>query len=103
MYTFLSKLTDLNYRLYGLTVIFVPNQGLDVSVEIASKDKDLVKRFEGLVVYWTRQIRTGLQDQDQNTSENLFCPMDEFEFWIYRCEPSIFLSLLAASRQICFR
>lgn len=86
MYNFLLKLTDLNYRLYGLTVIYIPNQGMDVPVETASKDKDFIKRLEAIVVYWTRQIRTGLQDQDQNTSENLFCPIDEYEFWIYRCE-----------------
>lgn len=82
----MAKVTDLHHRLYGITVIYIPQEGLNLTVKAASKDKDLVKRLEGIVVYWTRQIRVGLQDQDQNTPEDLLCPIDEFEFWIYRCK-----------------
>lgn len=82
---FLAKLVDLHYRLLGLTVIYVPQEGQKLSAEVASKDKELVKRLEGIVVYWTRQIRVGLQDQDQTSPQELLCPNDEFEFWKYRC------------------
>lgn len=83
---FLAKLTDLHHKMLGLTVIYIPKEGLDLPVEVASKDKELVKRLEGIVVYWTRQIRVVLQDQDQNTPDDLLCPVDEYEFWIYRCK-----------------
>ncbi|KAI4471763.1 dynein heavy chain [Holotrichia oblita] len=83
---FLAKLTDLHHKMLGLTVIYIPKEGLNLSVEFASKDKELVKRLEGIVVYWTRQIRVVLQDQDQNTPDDLLCPVDEYEFWVYRYE-----------------
>lgn len=83
---FLAKLTDLHHKILGLTVIYVPKEASKLSPEVASKDKDLVKRLEGIVVYWTRQIRLGLQDQDQNTPHELLCPNDEYEFWKYRCK-----------------
>lgn len=86
LHMFLAKLTDLHHKMYGLTVIYVPKEGLGMSAEAASKDKDLVKRLEGIVVYWTRQIRIGLQDQDQNSPHELLCPNDEYEFWKYRCK-----------------
>lgn len=82
---FLAKLTDLHHKMFGLTVIYIPKEGIGMTPEAASKDKDLVKRLEGIVVYWTRQIRIGLQDQDQNAPQELLCPNDEYEFWKYRC------------------
>ncbi|XP_071050357.1 dynein axonemal heavy chain 2 isoform X2 [Onthophagus taurus] len=86
LHMLLAKLTDLYYKLLGLTVIYVPKEGLDIPVEVASKDKELVKRLESIVVYWTRQIRVVIQDQDQNAPDDLLCPNDEYEFWIYRYE-----------------
>lgn len=86
LHMFLAKLTDLHYKMLGLTVIYVPKEGFDLSLDVASKNKDLVKRLEGVVVYWTRQIRVVLQDQDQNTPQDLLQPIDEYEFWIYRCK-----------------
>ncbi|KAK4876213.1 hypothetical protein RN001_012635 [Aquatica leii] len=85
-HNFLVKLTDLHHRLHGLTVIYIPLESRGVPVHIANKDKELIKRLEGIAVYWTRQIRVGLQDQDQNTPEDLLCPIDEYEFWMYRYE-----------------
>ncbi|XP_050498494.1 dynein axonemal heavy chain 2 [Diabrotica virgifera virgifera] len=83
---FLARLTDLHYKLFGLTILYVPQEVLRISLEDANVDKELIKRLEGIVVYWTKQIRVGLQDQDQNTPEDLLCPQDEFEFWKYRYE-----------------
>lgn len=56
----------------------------------AANDKELVKRLEGTVVYWTKQVRVGLQDQDQNAPEELLCLKDEFEFWKYRCKINLY-------------
>lgn len=86
MHLFLAKLTDLHHKMYGLTVIYIPKEGLQLTAEAASKDKDLVKRLESIIVYWTRQVRVGLQDTDQNTPTDLLCPNDEYEFWKYRCK-----------------
>lgn len=82
---FLAKFTDVHSRLLGLTVLYIPREALDLSIEVASADKELIKRLEAIVVYWTKQIRVGLQDQDQNTPDDLLCPTDEYDFWVYRC------------------
>ncbi|XP_053977121.1 dynein axonemal heavy chain 2 [Hylaeus volcanicus] len=83
--TFLCSLTDLAYKMLGLTVIYVPREGDDVSTGVeASADKELVKRLEGVVAYWTTQIRIALSDQEQATPNELLCLEDEHEFWVYR-------------------
>ncbi|XP_023311334.1 dynein heavy chain 2, axonemal [Anoplophora glabripennis] len=86
LHMFLAKITDLHYRLYALTVLYIPRDVSDIPLEVANRDRELIKRLEGLVVYWTKQIRVGLQDQDQNTPEDMLCPKDEYEFWKYRSE-----------------
>ncbi|KAK1122714.1 hypothetical protein K0M31_009158 [Melipona bicolor] len=83
MYAFLCNLTDLTYKMQGLTVIYVPREGSDLTEE-DSLDKELVKRLESVVAYWTTQIRITLSDQDQATPNELLCLKDEYEFWIYR-------------------
>jgi len=40
----------------------------------------------GVVVHWIWQIRGALDDQDQPTSAEILCPIDEYEFWKYRCK-----------------
>lgn len=47
MHTFLANLTDLHYKMQGLTVLYIPQEGLNLNVEEVSKDKELVKRLEG--------------------------------------------------------
>lgn len=81
----------MHYKMLGLTVLYIPREGQHLPVAVASKDKELVKRLEGVVVYWTRQIRVVLQDQDQNSPDDLLCPIDEYEFWIYRCKHFLLL------------
>jgi dynein heavy chain len=51
MHTFLANLTELHYKILGLTVIYIPQEGVDLSVEAASKDKELVKRLEGTILF----------------------------------------------------
>ncbi|CAK9808028.1 Dynein axonemal heavy chain 2 [Anthophora quadrimaculata] len=67
----------------GLTVIYVPREGDNLSEE-ANADKELVKRLEGVVAHWTTQIRIALSDQEQATPNELLCIEDEYDFWIYR-------------------
>jgi dynein heavy chain len=47
MHTFLAYLTDQHYKMLGLTVICIPQEGLNLSVEEASKDMELLRRLEG--------------------------------------------------------
>ncbi|KAJ9574123.1 hypothetical protein L9F63_008537, partial [Diploptera punctata] len=64
--------------------MYIPYEGQDLSPEEASKNGELVKRMEGVVMQWTRQIRVALGDQSQPNIAELLCPIDEYEFWIYR-------------------
>ncbi|XP_053613118.1 dynein axonemal heavy chain 2 isoform X1 [Plodia interpunctella] len=87
IHTFLAKLTDMYYKMLGLTVLYIPREGQHLSFEKASADRELVKRLEGVVVYWTHQIKSCLEDQAFVSSQNeLLCPSDEYDFWIYRHE-----------------
>lgn len=84
MDTFFCNLTDLTYKMLGLTVIYVPREGSNLTEEDCT-DKELVKRMESVVAYWTTQIRIALSDQEQATPNELLCLKDEYDFWIYRC------------------
>ncbi|XP_017886409.1 dynein heavy chain 2, axonemal [Ceratina calcarata] len=84
MDTFLCNLTDLAYKMLGLTVIYVPREGSDLMSDEAKADKELIKRLEVVVAHWTTQIRIALSDQEQATPNELLCLKDEYDFWLYR-------------------
>ncbi|XP_038214645.1 dynein heavy chain 2, axonemal [Zerene cesonia] len=87
LHTFLAKLTDMYYKMLGLTVLYIPREGQDLTFEKASADRELVKRLEGVVVYWTHQIKSCIEDQSSVASQKeLLCPSDEYDFWVYRHE-----------------
>ncbi|XP_050668613.1 dynein axonemal heavy chain 2 [Leptidea sinapis] len=87
IHTFLAKLTDMYYKMLGITVLYIPREGEHLSFEAASVDRELVKRLEGVVVYWTHQIKSCIEDQSSVASQNeLLCPSDEYDFWVYRHE-----------------
>ncbi|XP_033219684.1 dynein heavy chain 2, axonemal [Belonocnema kinseyi] len=68
----------------GLSVLYHPLEGSELSVKDASADKDLGKRLEAVLTFWIRQIKIALSDKEQITSNELLCLNDEFEFWTYR-------------------
>lgn len=85
----MAKLTDMYYKMLGLTILYIPREGQQLTFEMASNDRELVKRLEGVVVYWTHQIKSCLEDHTPVSSKNeLLCPSDEYDFWIYRCKLS---------------
>lgn len=47
MHAFLGNLTDLRHKMLAITVIYVPKEGLNVDVDDAQHDKELIKRLEG--------------------------------------------------------
>ncbi|KAF5399982.1 Dynein heavy chain [Paragonimus heterotremus] len=92
---FMSALTDARWKLENKTVLYMPNENFDTPAEVAAKNKDLVNRFEMIVIHWTRQIKAVLNSQ--NTTDELegTGPLDEIEFWRNRCE-----DLTGISRQL---
>ena len=42
----MATLTDAKYKPYGKTVLYVPNEGYSIPVEIAVRSKDYVQRLE---------------------------------------------------------
>lgn len=96
--TFLCNLTDLTYKMLGLTVIYVPLESREFTVEKGSADKELVKRLEGVVAHWNTQIKIALSDQEQATPHELLCLDDEYDFWTYRCKCLLLRKDVVATR-----
>ena len=46
LHKFLASLTDTRWKLEGKTVLYIPNEGLNMAAEVASKNKELVQRLE---------------------------------------------------------
>ncbi|XP_031626211.1 dynein heavy chain 2, axonemal [Contarinia nasturtii] len=86
VHSFLSHMTSLHYKLSGLTYLYVPSEGLVNDVDKAVEDLELVKRLEMIAEHWIIQLRICLSDSEQVVPYELLCPIDEYEFWIYRCE-----------------
>lgn len=85
LHSFMAHLTDVNSKIGSMVILYVPNEGHQLSVEDAVLDKALVKRYENVIIYWISQIRLCLNDMD-NIVYGLACPADEYDFWVYKCE-----------------
>ncbi|XP_069776188.1 dynein axonemal heavy chain 2 isoform X2 [Narcine bancroftii] len=86
LHKFLASLTDARYKLDGYTVLYIPQESLKLTPEMAAKDKELVKRLETAVVHWTRQIKDVLSAQEAIDTGEILGPLEEIEFWRNRCE-----------------
>jgi dynein heavy chain len=49
MHRFLASLTDTTWKMEGVTVLYIPKEGTDVSIEEAAKNKDLIQRLESKI------------------------------------------------------
>lgn len=67
----------------GQTTLYIPKEDLS-DVEAASKDKDLLQRLESTVIYWTRQIKEVVTNQDSQQSTEANSPLDEYRHWDLR-------------------
>lgn len=85
LHSFMAHLTDINSKIGSMVILYVPNEGHEMTVEVAVLDKQLVKRYENILVYWISQIRLCLSDME-NVQHELACPSDEYDFWVYKCE-----------------
>ena len=90
IHRFLSSYTEHKFKLQSKTVIYIPTENLNLSVEIGSRDKEFVSRLENVMIHWTRQIKDVLHEQDSSqnmaeTSESSQGVLDEISFWKNRC------------------
>lgn len=85
IHMFMSYLTDLHYKMSGMTRLYVPYEANVRSVDECAKDKWLTKRLESIVVFWTQKIRLCLADLEQLIPHEITCPADEYNFWLYKC------------------
>lgn len=83
---FLCVLTDINSKMGSFVILFVPQEGNDLTVDEAILDKGLIKRYENVLIHWISQIRMCLNDMENSTQFELACPLDEHDFWVYKFE-----------------
>ena len=83
---FLSYLTNLNSKMAGMTVLYVPYVVKQMANKNIAHDREFVKNMESIVVFWTNQLRTLLNDKVLVVPHDLVVPEEEYEFWIYRCK-----------------
>ncbi|EDV25795.1 uncharacterized protein TRIADDRAFT_23475 [Trichoplax adhaerens] len=82
---FMASLTDTAHRMDGHTVLYVPDEGLNIDAEAAVKNKELVQRLEASMIHWTRQIKEVLSNQDAVETDENSGPLEEIQFWRSRC------------------
>uniref|UniRef100_A0A182TF21 Uncharacterized protein n=1 Tax=Anopheles melas TaxID=34690 RepID=A0A182TF21_9DIPT len=83
---FMTYLTELHYKLSGITLLYVPREGCDMEVQEVVLNRSTIKRLEAVVIDWTGQIRATLSDTQHFVPDDLVCPSDEYSFWLYRHE-----------------
>lgn len=92
VHSFLAFLTELHYKMCGLTVLYIPREGMGEEAEKASCNLGLLKRLEGVATSWITSIEGCLSDREQLVPNELMCPTDEHDFWVYRCTLNVFQS-----------
>ncbi len=92
LHRFLATLTDIRWRMEGITKLYIPKEGLDIPVEQAAKDKELVQRLESAMVHWCRQLKDVSNSQDASGVDENTGPLEEIEFWKARTQDLIGIS-----------
>ncbi len=52
LHRFLASLTDIRWKMVGKTVLYIPNEGLNLPAEVAAKNKELVQRLESKYILY---------------------------------------------------
>lgn len=81
----MATLTEESATSKGRTQLYIPEEHIS-DVDTAVKDKDLLQRLESTVIYWTRQIKEVVSNQDAQTSQESTSPLDELEHWKNRTQ-----------------
>ncbi|KAG5676022.1 hypothetical protein PVAND_005877 [Polypedilum vanderplanki] len=86
MHSLMALLTDINSKIGSMVILYVPNEGHNMSIERVVCDKPLLKRYENVLNYWISQIQLCINDM-KNINQNILpCPSDEYDFWVYKFE-----------------
>ncbi|XP_047429543.1 dynein axonemal heavy chain 2 [Mugil cephalus] len=88
LHCYLASLTDDMYTKLDKTVLYIPMEALQLSPEVASKDKQLVQRLEIAMIHWTDQIRELLSAQEIVKLRDSCGPLQEIAFW-KRCSAKL--------------
>lgn len=100
LHRFMSALTDTRFKLSFKTVLYIPDEAMDISPSTSSMDKDLVNRLEMIVIHWTRQIKEVLGSQSTMDDDEATGPLEEIEYWKNRCEDLTGISLQLDNKRI---
>ncbi|XP_046389339.1 dynein axonemal heavy chain 2 [Ischnura elegans] len=84
LHEFLGNLTVIHFQKFGLTVLYLPNDGLEKSVEEAINNVDLIKRWESVAIRWFKQIEKVLKENETGFIESLRNPSDLYTIWLKR-------------------
>lgn len=80
LHKFMQYLNESTYAAKGQTYLYIPDEDLS-DIEASAKDKDLLQRLETNVIYWTRQIKDLVSNQDSPTNTAIESPLDEIAYW----------------------
>jgi dynein heavy chain, axonemal len=80
LHTFMATITEHSMNSKGKTYLYIPQEELN-DVDTAATDKDLLQRLETTVIFWTRQIKELVSNQDVNNQGESHTPLDEIKHW----------------------
>lgn len=80
LHTFMMTITEHSMNTKGKTQLYIPSEDLN-DIDTAATDKDLLQRLETTVIFWTRQIKELVSNQDVNNQGESTTPLDEIKHW----------------------
>jgi dynein heavy chain, axonemal len=80
----MCTITEASHKRLGRTQLYIPISEELHDLEAAAREKDQVQRLEAIVIYWTRQIKELVTNQDGQSSGDDSTPLDEIRHWNYR-------------------
>lgn len=81
----MAQLTEESQKQEGFTKLYIPKEDLSDLYQ-ASQDKDLIQRLEHTLIYWIRQIKDIVSNQDSQSDNENAGPLEEIAFWSRRME-----------------
>lgn len=101
----ISYLNDLTYHPMGLSILYVPREGIDCKISsssekidtqedyksvefllIAEEKNGLIERLERVARYWIKKIREILSGSNIPARPTCRTIKEEINFWNYRCK-----------------
>lgn len=84
LHKFMAALTEAAYMSRGKTQLYIPKEDLH-DIDKALEDRELIQRLESTLIFWTRQIKEVVSNQEsQQNNENISSPLEEIDHWATR-------------------